>query len=721
MHIRKIVAVAAVTLCCAGFAAVPVMAGQPGETDGYAVNAAAGSAALTNENVPSSETEEEQKPEGEGQQTPGEDTEVGGGETGDQPEEQKPEIQLPDTLEISTLKEAYQLDVKVMDGEAEIADPDLVMEIVSGKDVIDIDSEMRTVTALKEGTAVIRVSLAGTDIYADSEVTVGDLLDGFCQSPALQTDNIFYYQNGLVQEITDVRKIDGIWYNLVEGQLVGDTVAKNVNGWWYIAPNGTVDFDYTGFGGNVNGWWYVSDGKVNFDKTDVIKGTVNGTNGWWYVVGNKVQFGVDTVAKNANGWWRIENGQVNFDCNSVEKNQNGWWYIRDGKVDFSFNGIAKNDNGWWYCQGGQVQFGTTTVEKGTIDGETAWWYINGGKVDTGYTGIAKNSLGWWRIVDGKTDFNCNSVEKNELGWWYIRGGKVDFSYTGIAKNSLGWWRIVDGKVDFGCNSVEKNELGWWYIRGGKVDFGYTGVAKNSLGWWRIVDGKVDFGCNSVEKNELGWWYIRGGKVDFGYTGVAKNANGWWRIENGKVNFGYNGVGVNENGAWYIRNGQVDFSYNGNVWWNGQNYSVKGGKVTTAVDIDMYQKAQGQSSKTNYLILVDTNKCRVGIFSGSKGSWSAVQYWLCSPGTSATPTVKGTFTVAAKGKVFGKAGQYSCWYYTQFYGNYLFHSVLYYPGSMTNIKDGRLGMKLSHGCVRLDINNAKWIWDNIPSGTTVYVY
>lgn len=198
MHIRKIVAVAAATLCCAGVAAVPVMAGQPGETDGYAVNAAAGSAALTNENVPSSETEEEQKPEGEGQQTPGEDTEVGGGETGDQPEEQKPEIQLPDTLEISTLKEAYQLDVKVMDGEAEIADPDLVMEIVSGKDVIDIDSEMRTVTALKEGTATIRVSVSVEDGMAEPnpkecQIQIGNLLNGFCQSPALQTDDIFYY------------------------------------------------------------------------------------------------------------------------------------------------------------------------------------------------------------------------------------------------------------------------------------------------------------------------------------------------------------------------------------------------------------------------------------------------------------------------------------------------------------------------------------------------
>lgn len=41
--------------------------------------------------------------------------------------------------------------------------------------------------------------------------------------------------------------------------------------------------------------------------------------------------------------------------------------------------------------------------------------------------------------------------------------------------------------------------------------------------------------------------------------------------------------------------------------------------------------------------------------------------------------------------------------------------------MTKVKDGRLGMRLSHGCVRLAIENAKWIYDNIPSGTTVIIY
>ncbi len=66
-------------------------------------------------------------------------------------------------------------------------------------------------------------------------------------------------------------------------------------------------------------------------------------------------------------------------------------------------------------------------------------------------------------------------------------------------------------------------------------------------------------------------------------------------------------------------------------------------------------------------------------------------------------------------------QFFCsYYYTQFCGNYLFHSVTYYQNTF-NIMDGRLGMNLSHGCVRLQIDNAKWIYDNIPSGTKVVTF
>ena len=37
-----------------------------------------------------------------------------------------------------------------------------------------------------------------------------------------------------------------------------------------------------------------------------------------------------------------------------------------------------------------------------------------------------------------------------------------------------------------------------------------------------------------------------------------------------------------------------------------------------------------------------------------------------------------------------------------------------------VRDGRLGFKISNGCIRLAKVNAKWIYDNIPYGTTVYI-
>lgn len=133
---------------------------------------------------------------------------------------------------------------------------------------------------------------------------------------------------------------------------------------------------------------------------------------------------------------------------------------------------------------------------------------------------------------------------------------------------------------------------------------------------------------------------------------------------------------------------------------------------------MLSKANGYSSNTMWLLMVNTRTCRVGVYRGARGAWQEYAYWQCSPGAPSTPTVLGQFTVKGKGYVFGRG--YSCYYYTQFYGDYLFHSILYYQGTF-QIQDGRLGQNLSHGCVRLSLQNAKWIYDNIPYGTKVVTY
>lgn len=131
------------------------------------------------------------------------------------------------------------------------------------------------------------------------------------------------------------------------------------------------------------------------------------------------------------------------------------------------------------------------------------------------------------------------------------------------------------------------------------------------------------------------------------------------------------------------------------------------------------KAQGYSSPTNYLVMVDDTNCWVGIYTGYQGNWSRVQYFRCSTGNyNATP--KGIFSIGGRGYSFSGDG-HTCYWYTDYHlGLYAFHSVLYHAGTY-NIMDGRLGVHISAGCVRLDIKNAKWIYDNVPYATTVVIY
>lgn len=132
-----------------------------------------------------------------------------------------------------------------------------------------------------------------------------------------------------------------------------------------------------------------------------------------------------------------------------------------------------------------------------------------------------------------------------------------------------------------------------------------------------------------------------------------------------------------------------------------------------------ENANRYSSLTPWLLLVDTVSNKTLVMSRGVGTWVVEKELICTTGAWNTPTVKGQFTVGLRGMSFGSG--YTCWYWTQFYGNYLFHSVLYQPGSMSRIQDGRLGINASHGCVRLDLANAKWIYDNIPSRTKVVVF
>ena len=97
--------------------------------------------------------------------------------------------------------------------------------------------------------------------------------------------------------------------------------------------------------------------------------------------------------------------------------------------------------------------------------------------------------------------------------------------------------------------------------------------------------------------------------------------------------------------------------------------------------------------------------------------------LCSTGLyDATP--KGTFQLSSKyvwrelnGGVYGQ-------YASRITGGVLFHSVPYASKNKSTLyasKYNKLGQQASMGCVRLTVEDAKWIYDNCPSGTYVEVY
>ena len=127
----------------------------------------------------------------------------------------------------------------------------------------------------------------------------------------------------------------------------------------------------------------------------------------------------------------------------------------------------------------------------------------------------------------------------------------------------------------------------------------------------------------------------------------------------------------------------------------------------------------------YYIKVNRQQNCVTIYTKDENGEYTVPYraMVCSTGLyNATP--RGTFHLSTKylwRELFGNVyGQYA----TRITGGVLFHSVPYYKRSKNSLcaeKYNKLGQQASMGCIRLTVEDAKWIAENCPSGTTVEIY
>ena len=160
------------------------------------------------------------------------------------------------------------------------------------------------------------------------------------------------------------------------------------------------------------------------------------------------------------------------------------------------------------------------------------------------------------------------------------------------------------------------------------------------------------------------------------------------------------------------NGWYRIAYNGGVGYVSGEYveEAPGGK---------------QNDDAPYLLHVNRQQNIVTVYAKDANGDYTVPYkaMLCSVGTDGkTPT--GTYNTTDQytwrlltGNVYGQ-------YATRITGHILFHSVPYFTQDKSDLEYeeyNTLGQAASLGCIRLTVEDAKWIYDNCPKGTTVVIY
>ena len=127
----------------------------------------------------------------------------------------------------------------------------------------------------------------------------------------------------------------------------------------------------------------------------------------------------------------------------------------------------------------------------------------------------------------------------------------------------------------------------------------------------------------------------------------------------------------------------------------------------------------QAAKLPYYIKINRQQNCVTVYAlDSKGKYTKpVKAFACSVGVNnATPT--GTFSIPAKYRWHTLMGGVYGQYCSRIHGGVLFHSVFYSsqdPSRLAYNSYNRLGQTASHGCVRLNVEDAKWIYDSKDPG------
>ncbi|MCR5845366.1 MAG: L,D-transpeptidase family protein [bacterium] len=466
--------------------------------------------------------------------------------------------------------------------------------------------------------------------------------------------------------------------------------------------------------------WAKEDGNWRYYDSDgnlVTNGWAQDSKGtcWMDADGNWVK--ATKWVKYDGGWYHITNGYM--DKSKWMKDSKDWCYLgEDGKM--VTNAFAKDSHGTCYLGEDGYWVSDQWVEE---DGESYYIKPNHYMATEAW---AKDDGGWhWMDADGKIvksqwlDYNGSQYYLKDDGYMATEMQTIDGENRHFADNGKYapdyWSEDEDGSKwmnedgTFATEKWIKDGNDWYYVdsEGYRVENGW---AQDSKGWCYLGDdGKM---VKSKWIKDNGEWYYLKSDGRMAANEWAKDSHGWmYMAGNGTIT---KSKWVQYNGYWYYLKAN-GYMATGTQFIDGKEYYF-----------DPSGKWVNKPTKDTYRVYVNRKQNVITVYSrDANGKYNVpVRSFICSTGQyNATPL--GWHQISDKYRWHqlngGVYGQYCSRYYPQM----LFHSVYYFEGgnkaSICTYRYNGLGTQTSQGCINMTVIDAKWIYENCPSGTWVYVF
>ena len=564
--------------------------------------------------------------------------------------------------------------------------------------------------AYQQGDRTVSWLTVGSNWYlVDAET--GELLSGW-----QKVDTAIYYMKPASFDANG---------NLKDGSFEMETGnQKNKSGWAQIDGKW---YSFRSWGGVRTGWFNYDGNKYYLHEDGHMEDNALNVNGTMYLFkswggmrvndvgsynGNYYYVGADGAVSTTTGWkkiktstqtiwyWATADGGKLLTNSWLDYNGNSYYLKADGKMAFN----EWLDNTYYFRSWGAA------YKNAWAKVNNVWYYFDGnGK---------KYTSGWLTYKGNKYYLKSDgTMLANEWldGKYYFK------SWGGMYKNE--WGKSGDTWYWFNADGTKRTQKGWFLY---DKNYYYLDKDGKMLTGWVYHDGNYyymkSWGGMAHDEwilHDKNWYYFKS------WGGMYHDQ---WLTLNGSQYYFRSWGGRYQNCTATINGKQYKFDASGRRITEGWEYIGKYRRYRKA-DGSLMEDVTSIFNPSSKYITVDRTRGRVTIYgyNSATGSYDTpIKSMICSVGNPISYTAAGTYKIGWQLKKKQMRGEdYVCWapYVSQIYGAVYFHGVASSTPDLNMISAvdfNSLGSPMSHGCVRLTAIDAKWIYDNVSSGTTVRI-